>query len=71
MDELNSLNLTAGAVLAALIWAIGGTIDGHGLRSLVAVPLLVGAWMCAIFVVDRWVMRGTHQTQRRDGPPSI
>jgi hypothetical protein len=66
MDDLSSWNLTVGArvrlaALALLVWAIGGTVDGHGLRALVAVPLLVAAWLCSIYVVDRWVIA------RRDG----
>jgi hypothetical protein len=61
MDDLSSWNLTVGArvrlaVLALLVWAVGGTVDGHGLRALVAVPLLVAAWLCSIYVVDRWVI---------------
>jgi hypothetical protein len=59
MNKLNSTS-TLGlrwllAVLASLVWAIGGTLDGKAPWSLIAVPLLVGAWMCAVFVVDRWV----------------
>ena len=65
MDKSNSWNLTLGprwrlAVLASLVWAIGGSLDGKGLWSLVAVPLLVGVWIFAVLVVDRWV--GTHDT---------
>jgi len=84
MDKLNSSNRTLGprwrlAVLASLVWAIGGTLDGKGLWSLIAVPLLVGAWICAVFVVDRWVgvqdpakelsghMRRPRQRSRRQG----
>jgi hypothetical protein len=59
MDKLNS-NLMLGprwrlAALASLVWAIGGSLDGKGWWSLVAVPLLVGVWICAVLVVDRWV----------------
>jgi len=60
MDDLKPLNFTLGArwpliFLAALVWAIGGAFDGHGLRALIAVPVLVGAWICATIVLDRWV----------------
>ena len=64
MDDLKPLNFTLGArwrliFVAALVWAIGGAFDGHGLRALIAVPVLVGAWICATLVLDRWVrMRG-------------
>jgi hypothetical protein len=62
MDKLNS-NLTLGprwrlAVLGSLIWAVGGTLDGKPIGSLIAVPLMVGAWICAVLVVDRWVGTG-------------
>jgi hypothetical protein len=60
MDDLEPLNFTLRArwrltFLAALVWAIGGAFDGHGLRALIAVPVLVGAWICATIVLDRWV----------------
>ena len=58
MDDLKPLNFTWAArwrlaLLAALAWAIGGAFDGHGLRALIAVPVLVGAWVCATLVLDR------------------
>jgi hypothetical protein len=66
MDDLKPLNFTSGArwrlaFLAALVWAISGAFDGHGLRALIAVPVLVGAWICATLVLDRWVL------MRREG----
>ena len=66
MDDRKPLNFTLGArwpliFLAALVWAIGGAFDGHGLRALIAVPVLVGAWICAAIVLDRWVQ------MRREG----
>jgi hypothetical protein len=56
--DLKPLNFTWAArwrlaLLAALAWAIGGAFDGHGLRALIAVPVLVGAWVCATLVLDR------------------
>jgi hypothetical protein len=60
MDDLKPLNFTLGArwrltFLAAVVWAIGGVFDGHGLRALITVPLFLGAWICATVVLDRWV----------------
>jgi hypothetical protein len=60
MGDLKPLNFTLGArwpliLIAALVWAIGGAFDGHGLRALIAVPALVGAWVCATIVLDRSV----------------
>ena len=59
MDS-NPLNLTRNAklLLAAIglaLWAVGGTIDGASLRSLVSVPVFVAVWMGLIWVIDRWV----------------
>jgi hypothetical protein len=59
MNATNS-NLTLGArlgltVLALLLWALGGTLDGSSPRALIIVPLLVGVWMLVVFIADRWV----------------
>jgi hypothetical protein len=62
MDDYVSppLNFTFGAilrvgVLASLVWIIGDALDG-GSQSLLP-PLLVGAWLYAMVVLDRWVQR--------------
>jgi hypothetical protein len=60
MDPTNPLNLTRNAKLllamaGLLLWAIGGTIDGASLRSLVSVPVFVAVWMALIWGIDRWV----------------
>jgi hypothetical protein len=62
MDS-NPLNLTLNAklLLAAIglgLWAVGGTIDGASLRSLVSVPVFVAVWMGLIWAIDRWVRPG-------------
>jgi hypothetical protein len=61
-DHVPALNFTFGAiwrvtVLVSLLWIIGDAVDG-GSQSPIAVPLLVAAWMCVIFVLDRWVSKG-------------
>jgi hypothetical protein len=61
-DHLPALNFTFGAiwrlsVLASLVWIIGDAVEG-GSQSPIAVPLLVGAWGCVIFLLDRWVSKG-------------
>jgi hypothetical protein len=68
MDTTNPLNLTRNgklllAAVGLLLWAIGGTLDGASLRSLVSVPLFVALWMGLIWIIDRWV--------RHDAEPSM
>jgi hypothetical protein len=67
MDTTNPLNLTRNAKLLLIaaglvLWAVGGTIDGASLRSLVSVPVFVAVWMGLIWAIDRWV--------RADAEPS-
>jgi hypothetical protein len=64
-DHVPTLNFTFGAiwrvtgvtVLVSLLWIIGDAFDG-GSQSPIVVPLLVAAWMCGIFILDRWVSKG-------------
>jgi hypothetical protein len=70
---MNSWNLTFSAVwrvgvLAVLAWVIGGAFDGSSPLALFAVPLLVGAWMYAIFAVDRWVGTSANRPSPRTAP---
>ncbi len=70
---MNSWNLTFSAlwragVLAVLAWVIGGAFDGSSPLELFAVPLLMGAWMYAIFAVDRWVSTGANRPSRPAAP---
>jgi hypothetical protein len=71
--DLGSSNLTFSVlwrvgVLAALAWAIGGALDGSGPMALCAVPLLVAAWLFAIFAIDRWVSTGVDRETGGPGP---
>jgi hypothetical protein len=46
------------AGLAALLaWAAGGFLDGATLGELVGVPMLVAAWMSAVVLIDRSIVR--------------
>jgi hypothetical protein len=61
--DTNPLNFTRNgklllAALGLMLWAVGGTIDGASLRSLISVPLFVAAWMGLIWIIDRWVRLG-------------
>jgi hypothetical protein len=60
MDTTNPLNLSRNAKLllagmGLLLWAIGGTLDGASLRSLISVPMFVAVWMGLIWIIDRCV----------------
>jgi hypothetical protein len=46
-------------LVALLVWAAGGLLDGATLGELVGVPVLVAAWMVAVVLIDRLVM-GRH-----------
>jgi high-affinity nickel permease len=43
--------------VALLLWAAGGLLDGATLGELVGVPVLVAAWMSAVALIDRLIMR--------------
>ena len=44
-------------LVALLVWAAGGLLDGATLGELVGVPILVAAWMSAVVLIDRLIMR--------------
>jgi hypothetical protein len=48
-------------VIVSLAWVVGGSYDGADLKELIAVPLVVAAWACGIFILDRWVMMSIDQ----------
>jgi hypothetical protein len=43
-------------VIASLAWVVGGSLDGADLHELIAVPLVMAAWVFGIFILDHWVM---------------
>jgi hypothetical protein len=51
--------LLVGAAVSS-VWIIIEAIQGADLQSLIAVPLLVGAWLWGILALDRWVGGASH-----------
>ncbi len=60
MTSFPSLGMAAlrrAGLVALLVWAAGGLLDGATLGELVGVPVLVAAWMAAVVLIDRMIMR--------------
>jgi hypothetical protein len=45
-------------IFASIAWAVGGTLDGGTPSELLAVPVIVAAWISAVVILDRWVRTG-------------
>jgi hypothetical protein len=45
-------------VVACLAWVIDGHFEGNTVFETVAGPLMVCTWAAAIFLLDRWVLKG-------------
>jgi hypothetical protein len=66
LHEPHSLRFTFGALwrtllIVSLALVVAGSFDGGDLRELIVVPLVVAAWMCGIYILDRWVMMSVDQ----------
>jgi high-affinity nickel permease len=55
--NLGTAVLRRAGLVALLVWAAGGLLDGATLGELVGVPVLVAAWMSAVVLIDRLIMR--------------
>jgi hypothetical protein len=44
-------------LLGMLLLAIGVALDGGEFADAAAVPALMGAWVVAVVLIDRWVVR--------------
>jgi hypothetical protein len=64
LRERLPVKFSFGALLVAAavssVWIIIEAIQGADLQSLIAVPLLVGAWLWGILALDRWVGGASH-----------
>lgn len=55
--KLDAAALWRAGLVALLVWAAGGLLDGATLGELVGVPVLVAAWMSAVVLIDRLIIR--------------
>jgi hypothetical protein len=42
-------------IVALLLWVVFAALEADSLLAVFAAPLLMGLWMCAVVVIDRWV----------------
>jgi hypothetical protein len=42
-------------IVALLLWVVFAAVEADSLLAVFAAPLLMGLWMCAVVVIDRWV----------------
>jgi hypothetical protein len=55
------------AFVVSVLWAIEGAIEGNTFREILVGPVMVLLWACAVFLIDRWVMKVADRKQTR--PP--
>jgi hypothetical protein len=46
-------------VVLCVVWAVECQLEGNSAIETVVAPLLVRAWLGAIYLLDRWVLRQT------------
>jgi hypothetical protein len=46
-------------IVALLCWVAYAVVEASSPLAVFAAPLLIGLWMCAVVVIDRWV-QGRH-----------
>jgi hypothetical protein len=61
LPNLTSGTLWRAGILASIAWAIGGALDGGTPSELLAVPVIVAAWISAVVFLDRWVRADVDQ----------
>jgi hypothetical protein len=42
-------------IVATLCWIVFPAVEAGSLLAVFAAPLLIGIWICAVVVIDRWV----------------
>jgi hypothetical protein len=57
------------AIVVCVIWAIECVIEGNTLFEIVMGPAMVGVWVSAIVLIDRWVVKTSARKARRPGQP--
>jgi hypothetical protein len=43
------------SIVALLCWIAFAVVEASSLLAVFVAPLLMGLWMCAVVVIDRWV----------------
>jgi hypothetical protein len=54
-------------IVICIIWAIECVIEGNTLFEIVMGPAMVGLWVSAIILIDRWVVRISDREKGRPG----
>jgi hypothetical protein len=54
-------------IVICIIWAIECVIEGNTLFEIVMGPAMVGLWLSAIVLIDRWVVKTSDRKKRRPG----
>jgi hypothetical protein len=54
-------------IVVCIIWAIECVIEGNTLFEIVMGPAMVGLWVSAIILIDRWVRKISARRKRRTG----
>jgi hypothetical protein len=54
-------------IVVCIIWAIECVIEGNTLFEIVMGPAMVGLWVSAIILIDRWVRKISARRKRRPG----
>jgi hypothetical protein len=44
-------------IVLCVIWAIECHLEGNSVLETIEAPLLVGTWLGAVFLLDRWALR--------------
>jgi hypothetical protein len=54
-------------IVICIIWAIECVIEGNTLFEIVMGPAMVGLWVSAIILIDRWVVKISDREKGRPG----
>jgi hypothetical protein len=57
------------AIVLCIIWAIECVIEGNTLFEIVMGPAMVGMWVSAIILIDRWVVKISARKAKQPGQP--
>jgi hypothetical protein len=71
MDRPKLLNLLRQdwwwlGVLVGILWAIECVVEGNTFFEMLMGPVMVGLWLIAIILIDRWVLRTSDRAKAGD-----